>query len=207
MPSNSWYKNFAELSKAEREHLDFKRRAARRWSRYVILAPHGGGIEPGTTELARAIAGWAHSFYSFEGIKLSGNEILHITSTLFDEPKCVALLNHAKIAMAIHGCDGKEAAVFIGGLHHDLGGRLIESLNAVGIRAFKADGNLAGEQAENICNRARSGMGVQMELSTGLRRSMFAGLGRQERLRTKPVFKLFARTVRAALAEYSKESR
>jgi phage replication-related protein YjqB (UPF0714/DUF867 family) len=205
--ANSWYKSFAEMTKVEREHLDFERKAARRWSRYAIIAPHGGGIEPGTTELVRAIAGWTHSFYTFDGIKPSGNELLHITSTLFDEPKCIALLGNADIAIAIHGCEGRDAVVQIGGLHLELGGRMMEALNAAGIKAVQADENLAGLQPENICNRARSGKGVQMELSTGLRRSMFAGLSRQDRLRSKPIFKTFANTVRAVLADYRKEAR
>ena len=34
----------------------------------VIIAPHGGGIEPGTSELAIAIAGEELSFAVFEGL-------------------------------------------------------------------------------------------------------------------------------------------
>ena len=204
---NSWYKSFDELSQTEREHLDYERRISRRRSGFAIIAPHGGGIEPGTTELARAIAGFNYSFYSFEGIKTSGNEILHISSTLFDEPKCMELLRQADIAVAIHGCEGGEANVQIGGLHNELAARLTNALNAAGIQAVKANWNLAGQQPENICNKVRLGMGVQMELSIGLRRSMFAGLNRQERLRTKPVFKTFTNSVRMALAEHSKASR
>ena len=204
---NSWYKNFAELIQSEREHFAFKRRVNTRWSRVAVIAPHGGGIEPGTTEIARAIAGWAFSFYSFEGIKNSGNDILHITSTLFDEPKCIALLQRSEFAAAIHGCEGWEAATFIGGLDEELGARLIDALNAAGFRASKADENYAGLQPNNICNRGRSGKGVQLELTSGLRRSMFKGLGRQERFETRPIFRKFALTVRKTLADYDRESR
>ena len=35
--------------------------------------PHGGGIEPGTSEVADAIAGEEFSFYAFEGLKSSDN--------------------------------------------------------------------------------------------------------------------------------------
>jgi phage replication-related protein YjqB (UPF0714/DUF867 family) len=44
----------------------------------AILAPHGGGIEPGTSELAEAVAGEGLSFYAFEGLKRSGNAVLHV---------------------------------------------------------------------------------------------------------------------------------
>ena len=199
--ANSWYKSYNEMTKFETEHLDFERRVARRWSPFAIIAPHGGGIEPGTTELAKAIAGWTYSYYSFEGIKISGNELLHITSTHFDEPKCLNLLESAEVAIAVHGCEGRDAMVQIGGLHDELGTRLMDALNAMGIPAVKAEADLAGQQPENICNMARSGMGVQMELSTGLRRSMFAGLDRTERLRTRPGFKTFVQAVRMVLKE------
>jgi phage replication-related protein YjqB (UPF0714/DUF867 family) len=52
----------------------------------AVIAPHGGGIEPGTSELATAIAGDDFSLYLFEGLKSAGNGELHITSTNFDEP-------------------------------------------------------------------------------------------------------------------------
>jgi poly-gamma-glutamate hydrolase-like protein len=58
----------------------------------ALVAPHGGGIEPGTSELADAIAASDLSFYTFEGLKPSGNTDLHITSTRFDEPMCLTLL-------------------------------------------------------------------------------------------------------------------
>lgn len=43
-------------------------------------APHGGGIEPGTSEIADAIGGERGSFYTFGGLKSSGTADLHITS-------------------------------------------------------------------------------------------------------------------------------
>jgi len=60
-----------------------------RSSGIAILSIHGGDIEPGTTRIANAIAGWDHSFYTFEGIKTARNLSLHITSTRFDEPSAM----------------------------------------------------------------------------------------------------------------------
>jgi phage replication-related protein YjqB (UPF0714/DUF867 family) len=45
------YQNFAELGEAEREDLDFRIYVVRReGSSTVIVAPHGGAIESGTSE-------------------------------------------------------------------------------------------------------------------------------------------------------------
>ncbi len=35
----------------------------------AVMAPHGGGIEPGTSEIANRVAGDEHAYYSFEGLK------------------------------------------------------------------------------------------------------------------------------------------
>jgi phage replication-related protein YjqB (UPF0714/DUF867 family) len=81
------YKNFLELATKETQSIDFRVRLQQRTGKAVVLAPHGGGIEPGTSEIAEAIAGADLSFYAFEGIKPADNRILHITSTRFDEPQ------------------------------------------------------------------------------------------------------------------------
>jgi len=36
------------------------------------MAPHGGGIEPGTIDIADAIARSEYTFYAFQGIKKRG---------------------------------------------------------------------------------------------------------------------------------------
>jgi phage replication-related protein YjqB (UPF0714/DUF867 family) len=54
----------------------------------AIIAPHGGKIEPGTSEIAAAIAGDDYSLYRFQGLRDRPREELHITSAKFDEPTC-----------------------------------------------------------------------------------------------------------------------
>src|SRR5262245_11150501 len=75
------YRNFAALEKHERAGSDYDVLVRRAQDRFAIVAPHGGGIEPGTSELADGVAGLEHSFYTFEGLKTSGNGDLHITAT------------------------------------------------------------------------------------------------------------------------------
>lgn len=70
----------------------------------AIIAPHGGKIERGTSELARAIGGTDYRIYCFEGTKPNNNRDLHITSTNFDEPEGVKLVSACDRVVALHGC-------------------------------------------------------------------------------------------------------
>ena len=205
MSSGSWYKSFAELSASEREGDSFQRTVEKRRSGIAIIAPHGGGIEPGTSEIAYAVAGSQFSYYAFEGLKPRGNEILHITSTLFDEPKCLHLVQDSEIVIAVHGCDGEEQIIHIGGLHVELKTRLIQSLAQDGFEARLAEVSLSGNQIQNICNRGQSNQGVQLEISAGLRRAMFRKLDRQGRKSTTEVFRRFVSSVRKELNVAAKE--
>jgi len=88
------YPNFAALARSQRSGIDYRVLVRRAEPAFAVIAPHGGGIEPGTSEIADAIAGEKHSCYEFEGLKPSGNSVLHITSTHFDEPMCLTVLGH-----------------------------------------------------------------------------------------------------------------
>ena len=63
------YRNFDELSQKEVAGVDYRILLRRSRAVFAIVAPHGGGIEAGTSEVAEAIASEEFSFYSFEGIK------------------------------------------------------------------------------------------------------------------------------------------
>ena len=195
MTLGSCYKSFAELSIFEQEGVSYKREHKKRRSGFAIIAPHGGGIEPGTSEIAKAIAGTELSHYTFDGIRQKENERLHITSTLFDEPMCLQIVNDSEIVVAIHGCEGDEKVIYIGGLHDELKTRLMNMLVKEGFDAHLADVNYAGTQSQNICNRGRLGSGVQIEISEGLRRIMFKAFDRQGRQITTDVFRKFVACV------------
>lgn len=196
---NDKYRNFRDL--ADHEAQDAYRIRFRKLSATLILAPHGGGIEPGTSELAEAIATDDHSLYLFEGLKVSGNLDLHITSANFDEPTCREIVVEADRVIAIHGDDTEDAVVFIGGL--DQGGieRLSRSLVLAGFAVKAPDRpNLKGDSKMNVCNRGRTGAGVQLEISDGLRNTFFRALSpRSERQHTRPAFLRFVGAVREAL--------
>ena len=88
------YNNFQELKTNTKEHKDWRIvTKERKHHDILVTAIHGGGIEPGTTELARRISNVGHyDFYSFEGLRKKNNDQLHITSTNYDEPKLHQML-------------------------------------------------------------------------------------------------------------------
>lgn len=196
------YRSFGELSKTEKEDIDFRILTVRRkGSGTVIVAPHGGAIEPGTSEVAMEVAGDDLSLALFEGIKPEGgNRRLHLTSTNFDEPRCVQLVLGADTIVAIHGEASAEPSVFLGGRDDKLGAQLKAVLKrhgyAVGIHG---NTDLHGLSAKNICNRGRARAGVQLELSRGLRRTFFRSLTAEGRKEPTDAFFRFAAAVRQSL--------
>ncbi len=198
-PRRERYRSFAELAKREREGIDFIRRIVPRSSRVAIVAPHGGAIEAGTTEIAVAVAGSEMSLYTLDGIKPRGNEILHLRSGLFDDPECLAIARRAETVVSIHGAAGRTPMVHVGGLDGTLGKAAIDAFRSEGILAEADETDHSGLGQSNICNLGTSGAGVQLEISHALRLAMFEGLLREERAYTTPVFRKFVATLRALL--------
>jgi len=197
------YSNFADLSSDLLEGRDFRVACRNAQSVLAVIAPHGGGIEPGTSEIANAVAGDSHSFYAFEGIKPRGNSILHITSSHFDEPRCLALVEQVQTVLTIHGCDEQKPVVFIGGLDDELRHKITIALNEAKFRTSEHDNpRLQGIATDNICNRGASGVGVQLELAHGLRRMMFNSLSSQGRINHTAHFVTFTQALRSAISDY-----
>ncbi|MGD9657451.1 MAG: poly-gamma-glutamate hydrolase family protein [Methylocystis sp.] len=167
------YDSFATLAAYEIQGVDYRIRIARRASPIAIIAPHGGLIEPATSDIAAAIAADRFSLYCFEGLNRANSARLHITSSRFDEPRALALVTASEVAIGVHGRkdQGDDASIWVGGLHESLRDAICEALAGAGFKA-KAVGEghrLAGRDPANICNRGRLGAGVQLELPKTLR--------------------------------------
>lgn len=163
------YRNFKDLAASEEPNA-FSIVSINRQSSVCIIAPHGGKIEPGTSELVRAVAGERFSFYLFEGRKSVGNRDLHITSTNFDEPSGLSLVQESDMAIAIHGCRGSDEIIYLGGRHRALAEILAETLTHRGFLVdIHRDPMLQGADRRNICNRGRFEMGIQFEVTRALR--------------------------------------
>lgn len=177
-----------------------------RWGQtgIAVMAPHGGGIEPGTSEVAKAVAEPLHSFYHLDGLKRKGNGRLHITSTLFDEPVALEMARRSWKLVTVHGCEGTRPVVYLGGLDLELQTRVASALAGCGF-STATHPFFRGDQKNNLCNRGSSGTGLQLELSQGLRASLFERLNRSGRKHPTPVFYRFVAALKAVLDSLKRE--
>jgi phage replication-related protein YjqB (UPF0714/DUF867 family) len=196
MPHKDKYRSYEELSTFEEEGDDYQVEVISgegRSSEIVIIAPHGGGIEKYTSKIARNIAGEEFGLYLFEGTKQNCNfSTLHITSTRFDEPRCIKIVEESQTAVAVHGKSGKTKAVLVGGRDDDLAEQMINELKNAGFAATREEnGPVSGMSPQNICNRTVSDMGIQLEIYRGLREDLNG---------SDPLLRKFAHSIRKVLS-------
>lgn len=165
------FMGFADLANAQTEGMDYRvlvRPIVN--SSIAVIAPHGGRIEQHTSDIARGVAGGDFNLYLFEGIRQAGNySALHLTSHRFDEPRCLSLLSMCDHVVAIHGCGGDDQRVLLGGLDEALKLGVGNALSGLGVDV-RCDGHhFLATDPKNICNRGRRGVGVQVEMTVGLR--------------------------------------
>jgi phage replication-related protein YjqB (UPF0714/DUF867 family) len=165
------YGCYADLAMGQVEGADFNVCVRRQpGSAVAILAPHGGAIEAGTSEIARAVAGSEFNLYLFEGLRESGNyAALHLTSHRFDEPRCLSLLTACDHVIAIHGCRGDAPQALLGGLDVGLKERIRDAIGGAGVETRLDGHRFHAVHPHNICNRGRRRAGVQIELTSALR--------------------------------------
>ena len=207
MPARSGYFNddrpiqeFCRIKKNEKEDEDYTILYREVNSKIAIMAPHGGGIEPGTVDIADLLAGNDYTFYAFKGLKKAGNKILHINSNTFDEALGLKTSQNALITISIHGSKNKKEMVHIGGKNHELKQKIRHALRTAGFEAEICDvPGLRGIKPLNICNRCKSGKGVQLEISRGLREKMFDHLDHRFLRKKTILFYEFVKSLRGAL--------
>jgi len=172
IPDARLYSGYSDLAMAQVRGRDFDITIQRRArSPVAVIAPHGGGIEDGTSEIARAIAGDDFNLYLFEGLRPSRNyAALHLTSHRFDEPECLELIAGCHYVIAVHGCDDHGRRALLGGLDVELRAELAGALGGVRITADSEGHRFPAVHPTNICNRGARGRGVQLELTHPLRR-------------------------------------
>ena len=181
-------------------------------ARTAIIAPHGGGIEPGTSELCLAVAGYhpamlpetppagvTYDYWMFEGLRPEDNKVLHVTSTGCDDPVALSLCGGAVHALSLHGFEADapgDRVVLVGGADESLRPSMLDALKAAGrdagfdavdaVAAAAADGpgEIDGDDECNIVNRTLLKKGCQLELSKPLRQAMFGEFTRARRKHT-----------------------
>jgi phage replication-related protein YjqB (UPF0714/DUF867 family) len=172
--SSSDFRCYDDLARHYIEGVDYAVHVMpRERSGVAVLAPHGGRIEGRTSEIARLIAGDEHRLYLFEGLRTTGDnfDCLHLASHRFDEPRALDLISRCDTVVAVHGYAAPGPDVLLGGLNEKLKRDVAQALTEIGF-SYLTDGHrFPGRDPRNICNRGRSGEGLQLELSEGLRKS------------------------------------
>lgn len=187
------YTSFSQLAASESfESYRIERQI--RGSQVALIAPHAGKIEFGTSEICRTLAGNDLTYYLFEGRKRDDNSALHITSSNFDEPNALEVARSAQVVVTIHGQSGSKQFINVGGLGSELGQITISVLIHAGYSASRQPNPaLGGMDRNNICNRGKSGRGLQLEISRGLRDNLVS---------TKTEMNRFCTVIRAALQQF-----
>jgi phage replication-related protein YjqB (UPF0714/DUF867 family) len=213
-----------DYARRHRRHERFDDSLARtaELAKTTILAPHGGGIEPGTSELCLAVAGYhptnlpltppagvTYDYWMFEGVRPDENAPLHVPSIGCDDGVAESLCAGALNALSLHGFKPERSGlpedtqlVLVGGGDEVLRGYLLAGLKAVQLPAEDAGqhGELDGNNPLNIVNRTKRGKGAQLELSEPLRRTMFGDFTRSGRKHTTTqVFWTFVAACRDAI--------
>lgn len=188
------YATFAELAAHERVGVDYQIHFIDRASTGLIAAPHGGEIEPGTSQIAASIAAEKFSLYCFNGLRKGRpHSDLHIASERFDEPTGCRLAEGSDFVVAIHGrADrGDPESVWLGGLNMAFREAAGDELKKSGFKIKNGGHDLPGVHQHNICNRGRGRSGVQFELPRALRDAL---------LKDEKRLEMFGAAVRAAIA-------
>ncbi|MEM9217887.1 MAG: poly-gamma-glutamate hydrolase family protein [Cyanobacteria bacterium P01_F01_bin.150] len=165
----------------------------------IVLSIHGGKIEPHTSQISQALATlyqWNRYDFAGHGTRqcLRGNsnfDILHITSSRFDEPDGIALVKAHPKAVSIHGYGSRRryrrGTICVGGKNTNQISAFIEFLEtqrdgftAYQLRPIDATqaeagdlcSGLGGTSARNIVNKTKTKKGLQLELGQQMRQDL-----------------------------------
>lgn len=198
------YASFKELSQNEIEGTDYRVFAQAAGNSLLVMSPHGGGIEPGISEIVKAFAG-GYSVYLLEGIKLRGNHVLHVTSDHFDDPRAIEMAAGHEYVLAFHGYyELSHCRTLVGGTDRKRAEVFVDSLRRHGFSAelLEKSARLSGTSPKSINNRCRTGLSVQFEISTAQRKAMFDRFSRKGRDASKnEVFDRYIKAVKEGAAD------
>ncbi|WP_210122405.1 poly-gamma-glutamate hydrolase family protein [Staphylococcus sp. GDX8P65P] len=169
-----YYKSMTELYKDTTEGIDWKKDTRNVGKSVLIAAPHGGNIEQGTSELTKLVANNGDfDYFSFEAIRPSNNTQLHVTSTNYDDATLHEMIQDRTATISIHGAQGEEQLVYLGGYQSPLRDAIQSQLELKGFVVKIPPEYLGGLSNANFINKVEESTGVQLELTTALRKVFF----------------------------------
>ena len=175
--STDHYRSMTDLLNDTQEGKEWTKESTNRNSNVLIFAPHGGNIEKGTTELAKAISNKGnYDYYAFNGARNKNNSQLHVTSTNYNDSDLINRNYNKDISISVHGTGQSQGknTVLIGGRDEKLIQIISKELSTFKFNVKRSVGYLAGIETNNIVNFNKRGEGVQLELTPDLRKSFFS---------------------------------
>ena len=169
-----YYTSMTQLERETKEGIDWKKETRDQGNQVLIVAPHGGNIEQGTSELTKLLAQQGgYDYFSFEATRPSNNTQLHVTSTHYDDPTLHQMIEGRAATISIHGAKGDDQIVFLGGAKSDLRDAIQSQLESRGFAVQVPPEYLGGLNEDNFINKNENSTGVQLELTTALRKALF----------------------------------
>lgn len=173
------YRSFEELARNNVAGKDYEIQIQRFNSPVLVMAFHGGLIEPGTTELGEELSRGEFNFYTFIGKKNRDvhepsftSADLHLTSARFDEPQLLKLTSESQSCVALHGFGGEEADFCVGGANPEMRKAFVSKLGSA-LPEYRSCELCCppynGVSLKNPANRCQT-TGVQIEMSPAVRR-------------------------------------
>ena len=153
------------------EGVDWRKDTKHRESKVLIVAPHGGSIEQGTTELTKALADKGNYDYSFEGIRPKNNSELHVTSTHYDDPTLNQMIKTVLQLFRFMAAGTEEIISWWAPFRFKKCYR--EATCGCGFTVKVPPEYLGGQNNKNFINKGDNNTGVQLELTTALRKAFF----------------------------------
>lgn len=168
------YQSMTQLESETVEGVDWKKDTRDNGTKVLIVAPHGGSIEQGTTEATKALAKKGnYDYFSFEAIRPKNNTELHVTSTHYDDPTLNQMIQNRTATISIHGAAGTDQIIYLGGPPSTLRDEMETQLKSSGFTVMAPLDYIGGVKKNNFINREENNTGVQLELTTALRKAFF----------------------------------
>lgn len=168
------YQSMTQLESETVEGVDWKKDTRDNGTKVLIVAPHGGNIEQGTTEATKALAKKGnYDYFSFEAIRPKNNTELHVTSTHYDDPTLNQMIQNRTATISIHGAAGTDQIIYLGGPPSTLRDEMETQLKSSGFTVMAPLDYIGGVKKNNFINREENNTGVQLELTTALRKAFF----------------------------------
>lgn len=168
-------------------------------SAILVIAPHGGTIEPFTSTIASGIAGEAFDYFEFKGLlEKDAYARLHIPSIHYNPDELRDINLASEVTLSVHSVSGKDKTIYLGG-RDEMGVQILQRhLQEAGFHVEAAPEDHAGLDPRNFVNKNGRGMGIQMEMTLSQRRALFT---KRDEARPNKTYDQFTKAVADALIE------